>query len=268
MSAVRRGLAAALIATVLAGCSAPGTTSPTPAGTTVTVFAAASLKAALTAISAAYATVHPDVSVVVSIDASAALAAKIGQGAPADVFLSADTAHPQRLVDAGLATGPVVPFARNALAVIVPAANPAGIGGPEDLARPGVKVVAAADGVPISTYAAALLANLAATPGYPADFAARVDANVVSREDSVAGVVTKVSLAEGDAGIAYATDAAAAGARLTTVPIPAGANVVATYGGVVLTASAVPEAAQAFLAWLAGPDGQAVLAGLGFGAPA
>lgn len=125
-------------------------------------------------------------------------------------------------------------------------------------------MIAAGDGVPITHYAAELVANLAAAPDYPAGFAAAYTANIVSREDNVAAVLAKVELGEGDAGIVYATDAAASD-RVDVLEIPAGARVAATYAGVVLRDAAHPEAAAAFLAWLAGPKGRAVLEPLGFG---
>jgi molybdate transport system substrate-binding protein len=145
----------------------------------------------------------------------------------------------------------------------VPSDNPAGVLIPADLAKPGVKIVAAGDAVPITTYATQLVDNLAKESGYPADFAATYASNVVSEEDNVSGIVTKVELGEGDAGIVYVTDAAGSDS-VATIDVPDRANVQATYGGVVVKASADQEAAAAFLAWLAGREGQAVLAELGF----
>ena len=117
--------------------------------------------------------------------------------------------------------------------------------------------------MPITKYATQLVANLAKESGYPADFAAKYTANIASKEDNVAAVVSKIELGEGDAGIVYVTDAKTS-TKVTTIAVPDGANVPATYGGVVVKASANAAAAQAFLAWLAGPDGQAILASFGF----
>jgi molybdate transport system substrate-binding protein len=128
-------------------------------------------------------------------------------------------------------------------------------------------VIAAGDEVPISVYAADVIGKLALEPGYPADFAARYQQNIVSREDNVRAVVTKVELGEGDAGIVYATDAAASNA-VDVVPIPDGANVRVDYVGAIVAASPHQAAAAAFLGWLAGPEGQMVLGGFGFVAPA
>ena len=117
--------------------------------------------------------------------------------------------------------------------------------------------------VPITKYTTQVVANLAGTGGYPAGFAAAYDANVVSKEDNVKAVVAKIELGEGDAAIVYVTDAKAS-TKVKTIEIPAEANVPATYAGVVVKASPNAAAAHAFLTWLAGPDGQAVLAEFGF----
>ncbi len=210
-----------------------------------------------------YEAANPGVTLTISTGSSTALETQIEQGAPADVFLSADTANPQKLVTKGLAAGAPVNFAGNLLTVIVPTANPAGIATPADLAKPGVKIIAAGDTVPISKYAAQLVANLARQPGYPADFVAAYTANVVSKEDNVSAVVAKIALGEGDAGIVYVTDAKTS-TQVTSIAVPAAANVPATYAGVVVKGSKNLAAAQAFLNWFAGPQGQAILASFGF----
>jgi molybdate transport system substrate-binding protein len=151
----------------------------------------------------------------------------------------------------------------NELTVIVPTANQAGIASPKDLARPGITVIAAGDEVPITRYATQLVGNLAMERGYPAGFAAAYAANVASREDNVKAVVAKIELGEGDAGIVYVTDAVASD-KVATIGVPASANVPATYDGVVVRGSTNAAGATAFLAWLAGQEGQAILAELGF----
>jgi molybdate transport system substrate-binding protein len=266
------------LAVAVGGCSStPGASSsvfasPSTAGTgspvsappaNLTIFGAASLGSVLARVKTVYEAANPGTTLTISTDSSSALETKIEQGAPADVFLSADTANPQKLIDKGLASGGLVKFAGNLLTVIVPAGNPAGIETPADLARTGVKVIAAADGVPITKYANQLVANLSRQPGYPADFAARYAANVVSRQDNVSAVVAQVSLGEGDAGIVYVTDAKTT-TKVATIEVPATANVPATYGGVVVKATGSLVAAQAFLNWLAGPDGQSILTSFGF----
>ena len=200
---------------------------------------------------------------VISTDSSATLRTQIEQGAPADVFLAADTKNPQALADTGFTAGGLVTFARNELAVIVPEGNPAGLASPADLAGAGVRIIAASDEAPVTAYATQLVANLARIPGYPAGFEAAYAANVASKEDNVKAVVAKVELGEGDAGIVYVTDVAASG-KVVRLAVPSGANVPATYAGVVVRASPHTGAAADFLAWLAGTDGQAILAGFGF----
>jgi molybdate transport system substrate-binding protein len=262
--------AIAIIVAVVAACSRSGSAASAaspPAGGELTILAAASLKGALEQARTAYAATHPGTTLTISTDSSSALETQVEQGAPADVFLSADTTNPRKLVDKGLAVGDPVTFAANELTIIVPIANPAGITTPADLARPGVKVIAAGDKVPITTYATEVVHNLAREAGYPADFAAAYAANVASKEDNVKAIVAKVELGEGDAGIVYVTDANASD-KVSTVDVPDTANVPATYDGVVVKTSRDAEAARAFLAWLAGPDGQAILAGLGFLPPA
>jgi molybdate transport system substrate-binding protein len=237
--------------------------SPSAAAVDLTVFAAASLTAVMERAKEAYEAANPGSTLTVAPDSSAALATQIQEGAPADLFLSADTTNPQKLLDGGFTSGDPVVFAGNELTIITPTDNPGGITSPMDLARDGLKVVAAGDEVPITKYATQLIANLAKEPGYPADFADAYTRNVVSKEDNVKGVVTKIELGEGDAGIVYVTDATASG-KVETVEVPEGANVPASYSGVVVKASPSQEDAAAFLDWFAGPDGQAILAEFGF----
>ena len=252
-----------VLAVVLVSCSPSASPTPSSGASSLTIYAAASLKGALERVKSAYEAGNPGVALTISTDSSAALEIKIEQGAAADLFLSADTANPQKVVDKGLAAGSLVKFAGNLLTVIVPTANPAGIRRPLDLARRGVKVIAAADSVPISNYASRLVANLSKVSDYPADFAARYSSNIASKEDNVAAVVSKIELGEGDAAIVYATDAKAS-KRVTSISVPESVNVPATYAGVVIRASHQALAAQAFLDWLEGRGGQAILASLGF----
>lgn len=271
---MRRGVVAVLGLSVLivAACTGGGaslapsptaapTPSRTPAPVELTIFAAASLKGVLADVKTAYEAANPDVTLTVATDSSAALATQIEQGAPADIFLSADTKNPRRLADASLVDTPVA-FAGNKLVVIVPADNPAGIKSPADLAKAGVKIIAAGDEVPITRYANQLVDNLAREPGYPAHFAASYLANVVSKEDNVKAVVAKLELGEGDAAIVYVTDAKAS-VKVASVGVPDSSQVIATYTGATVKASKNADAATAFLTWLAGPDGQAILAGYG-----
>ena len=250
-------------ATTAPPTQAASQSAPSAAAVELNVLGAASLKGALDKVKQAYEAASPGITMTISADSSSALETKIEQGAPADVFLSADTTNPQKLVDGGFASGSIVVFAGNKLTIIVPRDNPAGVTSPKDLARPGIDIIAAGDEVPITKYATKLVQNLAAQPGYPATFAADYAANVVSKEENVEAVVGKIDLGQGDAGIVYVTDAAAS-TRVATVEVPDRANVPATYGGVVVKASPHQDEAGAFLTWLAGPGGQAILAGFGF----
>ena len=264
---------ATLIA-LLAACSGGGGGSIAPSstsnqastGASLTILGAASLKAVLDQAKAAWETDHPGSILTISTDSSTALETQIEQGAPADVFLSADTTNPKKLVDRGLTEGAAVTFAGNKLTVIVPTSNPAAIATPADLAKGGVKVIAAGDAVPITKYATQLVANLAKESGDAAGFAVAYAGNVASKEDNVKAVVAKIELGEGDAAIVYVTDAMAS-TKVTAIAIPDSANVPATYAGVVVKASGHTADAQRFLDWLAGPDGQAILAGFGFQPP-
>lgn len=236
---------------------------PGAAGAPLVVFAAASLRDPIEDAADRFEADHPGLRVQVNFGSSTALRTQVEQGARADVFLSADEANPAALVASGTAVGPPTVFARTSLAVVVPTDDQAGIAAPADLARPGIKVIAAGDGVPLTAYVAQVLEALASRPGYPADVAARIEANVVSREADARAVLTKVELGEGDAAFVYTTDARRS--RLVRViAIPDDANVVVSYAAVVLAAAPRPDVAARFLAWLTDPDGQALLAEYGF----
>ena len=271
----------AFVAVVVAACSSAGAATPSAAAPSVasvatsasapgsgatgglTIFGAASLKGALDKAKSAYEAANPGTALTISTDSSSALETQIEQGAPADVFLSADTTNPKKLVDGGFASGDATVFAGNKLTVITPPDNPGGVATPADLAKSGLKVIAAGDEVPITKYATQLVANLAKEAGYPASFVDAYNANVVSKEDNVKAVVAKIELGEGDAGIVYLTDAAASD-KVRTVDVPDSANVPATYAGVIVKASPNQDAASKFLDWFAGPDGQAILSSFGF----
>ncbi len=248
----------ALAMLVAVGCAAP-------ASNDLTVFAAASLADAMADIRTEWGADNPGSTLTISTGSSAALRTQIEEGAPADVFLSADTSNPQALADADRIAGDPVNFASNSLTVVVPTDNPAAVESPLDLSNEGVTVVAAGEDVPITRYAEQVVRNLAVVDGYPGDFAELYDANIVSREDNVGAVLAKIEIGEGDAAIVYVTDATASDA-VEAIEIPAEANVVADYAGAVIAQGSTQQA-SAFLTWLAGTDGQAVLARYGFGPP-
>lgn len=263
-------LVAVIVAVAVTACggtpmaTTPRTTAPT---IEIQIFGAASLKAALDKVKVAYEAASPGTHITIATDSSAALETQIEQGAPADVFLSADTANPQKLVDGGFATGDAVVFARNKLTIIVPTGNPGGLTTPADLAKSGVRIIAAGDEVPITKYAKKLIENLAAAAPDATAFTATCTANIVTKVENVKAIVAQIELGQGDAGIVYLTDAMAS-TKIETIDVPADVNVPATYAGVVVKRSTITAAAQAFLAWFAGADGQAILATLGFLPPA
>lgn len=256
-------IAAVVLAFVGASCgsdsAAPNTEAPTTTTTAVsgeiTVLAAASLTAAYTEIGDAFKTEHPDANVVFSFDASSALVTQINEGAPADVFASADEANMKKLTDAGGNGGEPQIFATNSLQIIVGTGNPKGITGVADLANPGLLYVTCAPEVPIGKYAAQVLttANVTVTP--------------VSFEQNVKGIVTKVTAGEADAGIVYKTDVMAAGAAAEGVDIPADLNVTAKYPVVVTKTAPNPTGAQAFVDFVLSELGQKILASYGFTSP-
>lgn len=227
-------------------------------GNGLTIFAAASLVDVAVPIREAWADREPRIPLTLSFAGSDVLASQIREGAPADVFLAADMDHPQTLLEAGHGTGSVASFAGNGLAIV--AAQDAPIRIAADLGTTGIRIVAAAEGVPISGYASELLGNLAAMAPDPEAFLAGVAANVVSREDSVRTALAKVELGEGDAAIVYASDALAT-ESVRRIELPPGADVDVTYGALQLSAHPV---AGEFIEWLRGDEVRTILGKAGF----
>ncbi len=221
----------------------------------LTVAAAASLTAAFTQIGADFQD-ETGVAVVFTFGPSDGLATQIVEGAPVDVFASASPTWMDAVSERGPGVRRRTNFARNRLAVIVPTDNPADIHELDDLATDGVQLVLAAQGVPAGDYAREILAN--------AGIADAALANVVSNEEDVAAVVTKVLTGEADAGIAYVTDVTAEVAgRISVVEIPDDVNVIATYPIAAIADSGRPDVAREFVEFVLGP-GQGVLADHGF----
>jgi molybdate transport system substrate-binding protein len=217
-----------------------------PAATRATVFAAASLTDAFPKIAphARY-----------SFAGSNALAAQIRQGAPADVFASANMSLPNGLHRDKLCSKPVV-FTRNKLVVIVPSSNPAGIHTVYDLRNHGVKIVIAAPGVPVGSYTMQVLRNM--------NLMSSVMPNVVSRESDVREVLAKVALGEADAGFVYSTDARTVPGKVRVVKIPAWAQPKVQYGICIVSASSHKAAARAFVKRVLSKAGQRILVSYGF----
>jgi molybdate transport system substrate-binding protein len=229
-----RGAALAVVALALAGCGGG-------AEDDLTVFAASSLADVAPAV---------DPKAAVALGGSNDLAAQIRDGADADVFLSASAGPVTALREAGLVEAPFV-FASNRLVLVVPAANPGRIGGLADVARPGVKLVLGATGVPVGDYAREALAA-----------AGLDDVEVVSLEDDVKGVLGKVALGEADAGIVYATDARAAGEDVRTVQIADELQPEVRYYATLV--SPASSEGRAYLDRLLGAEGVEALRAAGF----
>ncbi|WP_461164394.1 molybdate ABC transporter substrate-binding protein [Arthrobacter sp. R4-81] len=242
------GLAAALVAG-LSGC---GNTSAS-GSETVTVFAAASLKGSFTELARSFESRHPGVKVVLSFAGSSDLATQIIQGAPADVFASADTRNMAKVADAGLVNGSTKAFASNTLAIAVPPSNPASIRSFTDLGRPEVKVVVCAPQVPCGAAASAVAQS------------AGVELKPVSEESSVTDVLGKVASGEADAGLVYVTDVRSAGNRVQSIPFPESSAAGITYPIAALKTAGEPELADDFIAMVNGSEGQRILSAAGFG---
>jgi len=257
------GVATAVIASLVLWASAV-TPAPRPADATLTVFAAASLTDAFGELAHQFERAHPGVTVRLAFAGSQQLVAQLAAGARADVFAAADTPSMEAAAHAGRLDGDPVLFARNRLAVIVPATNPARIDRLDQLTRPGVKLVVCATNVPAGRYARELLKRLEGAALLPKGGAARVLANVVSEEENVKSVLTKVQLGEADAGIVYVSDVTPALSRyVRTFEIPAAAAILASYPIVVVKDAKQPAAAQEFVELVLSAEGQKVLASHG-----
>ena len=239
--------------TTIAATEAP-TTVPAAKGDVV-VFAASSLTEAFTEMGTAFKSDNPDANVTFNFAGSGDLVTQITQGAPADVFVSADDTNMKKLTDATENAGDPVTIARNSMEILVEKGNPKAVATVGDLAKPGTIVVLCAETVPCGKNAAAVLAK------------AGVTVTPASLEDKVKGVVTKVSAGEADAGIVFVTDVNSAGGGAEGVKIPDDINVISNYPMVVTKEATNPEAAQAFIDFVASGAGQAILAKHGFLAP-
>ncbi len=234
----------------------------------LTVFAAASLTAAFRQMADTLRLRHPGIQIDFNFAASQVLVLQLTQGASADVFASADQHWMAVAEDSGLVEESPLIFAHNRLAVIVPARNPARIARLRDLERKGVKLVVAGEAVPAGAYARQVIANLAQTPGFPPDYESRVLANIVSNEETVKGVVTKVELGEADAGIVYITDVTAeVSAKVARIEIPEEQNVTAAYPIAALHRAGNPALAHEFVDLVLSGSGQRVLLSHGFHSP-
>ncbi|MGP5054704.1 molybdate ABC transporter substrate-binding protein [Brachybacterium paraconglomeratum] len=250
---LRSAAAAAAIALTAAACGSGGSAEdPAAPPVTLRVFAAASLQEPFEELGEQFESEHEDVTVEFSFAGSSTLVEQIKQGAPADVFASADTKNMDKLTDAGLDAADPVDFTTNTLRIAVPAGNPAGV---TDLASltGDLNLVVCAPEVPCG----------AATE--TVEEAAGLEFAPVSEEQSVTDVLNKVTSGEADAGLVYVTDVEKAGDAVEGIDFPEAHEAVNTYPITTVDGSANPELGQEFVDLVTGEEGQEVLAGYGFG---
>ena len=253
-----RSAAAVVLAMALAaaasGCAGPAAGGGAP-DKNLTVFAAASLKGPFTALAKKFEASHTGTRVTLSFAGSADLATQLSQGAPADVFASADQKNMAKVAGAALVDSTPQDFASNVLAIAVPPANPANIGTFADLAGPGTKLVVCAPQVPCGAAAATIAAK------------AGVALKPVSEESAVTDVLGKVTSGEADAGLVYVTDVRAAAGKVKGIDFPESAYAVNKYPIAALKGSRNKELAAAFVALVTGAEGKQLLTDAGFGRP-
>jgi molybdate transport system substrate-binding protein len=258
MARTKRMLAVLLVALGSAGCGGHDDDASAGDGEVagdVTVFAAASLTESFTELGEAFSAEHPDATVTFNFASSSDLVAQIIEGAPADVFASADQSNMAKLTDAGDNGGAPEVFATNSLQIAVEPGNPRHIRGLADLEDPDLVIVTCDPEVPIGRYTQEVFAN------------AGVRVTPDSFEEDVKAVLNKVVLGEADAGVVYTTDVIAAGDSVTGVEIPTDVNVTPEYPIAVTAAAPNPAGAAAFVELVRGEAGQAILQRFGFSAP-
>lgn len=251
-----RAVLCAATALALTGCGNPHGAAPSGhAPQSVTVFAASSLSGALEEAKREFATVHPGLDIKLNLGGSSTLVTQLKNGAPADLFASADEPTMDKAVEAGLTDGTIQHFAGNVLTILVAKGNPEKISGLADLNRTGLTVSLCGPQVPAGRYARQAMER------------AKVPVPAGSEELDVKQVVSRVTLGEADAGIVYATDAKSVADKADQVPIAADQNVVARYPASVLKAGDNPAGAKMFLDYLMSADGQGILRSHGFQEP-
>lgn len=256
-----RALIATALAAGMAACSTSNSpdggspsSSPSAASGTVVVYAAASLQATFEKLGAQFGARNPGTVVKFSFGGSSGLLTQLTQGAPADVFATADTPTMDRARAAGL-VAKAEPFATNVLTIATAPGNPKGIASLADLTRPGVSVVVCAKPVPCGAATAKVTA------------AAGVALAPVSEEDAVSSVLAKVRHGQADAGLVYRTDVKGTGGAVASVDFPQADGAVNVYPIAPLTGAKNASGAQRFVDFVRGPEGRAALADAGFGAP-
>ena len=263
-SQLRYLLLSALLVLTL-GCGTGGIGSSSSGSQTLTVFAAASLTGAFTQIGKEFEAAHQGVKVVNSFAGSQDLVEQMHQGAPADVFASADEKNMQKAIDYGLVEkdSPRT-FVRNHLVVVTPRDDQK-VRSLEDLSAPGAKVVLASQEVPVGNYTMQFLDLASRDPQLGNDFKQKVLANVVSYEDNVKAVLQKVTLGEADAGVVYSSDAATAPRdKVSTIEIPDAYNVTASYPIAIIKNSKQGDLARQYVEFVLSARGQTILKQYGF----
>lgn len=237
---------------LLAGCSSSPAT--TESGT-LTVFAAASLTESFDALERGFEADHQGVDVKFNYAGSSKLAQQINEGAPADVFASANQSNMDKVVDAGAAEGQPQVFATNRLTIAVAPGNPKGIHSFADLTQPGLTVMACAAQVPCG----------AATK--KVEQASGISPRLASEEQNVKAVLRKVSAGEADAGLVYVSDARSAEGTVDAVDFPESAQAINTYPITTVDGSSQTKLGSQFIDYVRGPAGQRELTKAGFGPP-
>lgn len=231
----------------------------------LTVFAAASLTDAFEAIATAFESEYPDVEILFNFSGSSTLATQLDQGAPADIFASANPNQMQNAIASGRIAGEPETFVQNRLVLIVPVDNPANITSIDDLANPGIQLILAAPEVPVRTYTDIMLDLLVNNPVYGEAYRDAVLANLVSEEPNVRQVSAKIAFGEADAGIVYRSDVTPDIADdVLAFPIPDDINTIATYPIAITDDTDKRELAQMFIDFVLSPDGQGILEDWGF----
>ena len=244
----------------LTGCGGDGSegdpgSGPGDGDAEILVSAASSLSEAFAQLAAEFERQHPGITVRLNLAGSSSLRAQIMEGAPVDVFASANEAIMSELIHAGLAPPAPVVFARNSLVIAVPSGNPAGITGLEDFARTDLLLGLCAPVVPCGE-----LAHRALTR-------ASVRAAIDSGEPDVRALLTKIRLGELDGGIVYRTDVSGAEGQVEAIPIPEAFNQTTGYPIAVLTGAPHPAAARRFVDFVLSPAGREILTRQGFVQP-
>ncbi|MDZ4720282.1 MAG: molybdate ABC transporter substrate-binding protein [Roseiflexaceae bacterium] len=253
----------------ISGCAAPLTNTTPNQPIELAVYAAASLTDAFQQIGKNFEKANPGVKVTFNFAGSQQLAAQLGQGAPADVFASANSAQMTVAVNANrVVKDTPMTFVTNRLVVITSPTSKIMVTTLQDLAQPGLKLVLASKAVPVGQYALDYLDKAVIDSAFGSEYKANVLKNVVSYEENVRSVLTKVAIGEGDAGIVYDSDVAAnSTTHVGRVEIPDSLNSIATYPIAPISDSKHAELAKQFVEYIFTEDSRVILTRYGFSLP-